>query len=107
MLPAEVFETGSALGVQFEAPEVMCGDFQMSVNQQLLSNQGKLDSSAERNEGTYQLTKRAYGSFERVITLPCRVDDAKAMAQYRDGVLHIALPKKSNGQLKRILVNWP
>jgi HSP20 family protein len=105
VLSVEVFETDSALDVQFEAPGMKGCDFQISVNQQLLSIKGKRDASAERNEGTYHITERAYGSFERVITLPCRADDSKAKAQYHDGILHITLPKKSNVQLKRIVVS--
>lgn len=105
VLSAEVFENDSTLDVQFEAPGMKNEDFQISVNQHLLSIKGQRYSSEERDAGTYHMTERAYGSFERIISLPCRVDDSKAKAQYRDGVLHITLPKKSNTQLQRIIVD--
>jgi HSP20 family protein len=49
VLSAEVFETDSALDIQFESPGMKGDDFQISVNQQLLSIRGKRDSSAQRN----------------------------------------------------------
>ena len=104
VLSAEVFENSSSLEVQLEAPGMLGADFQISVNQQSLSIRGKRESSSERDEGRYHVTERAYGSFERNIPLPCRVDDSKAKAKYRDGVLHITLPKKSSDQVKRIVV---
>ena len=79
-------------------------DFQISVNQQMLSIRGKRESASERNEGRYHITERAYGTFERAIPLPCRVDDSKAIAKYLDGVLHVTLPKKSDETVKRIVV---
>jgi len=104
VLPAEVFENSDALEVQLEAPGMDGDDFQISVNQQALSIKGKRSSSSARTEGRYHVTERAYGSFERTIPLPCRVDDSKAAAKYREGVLCITLPKKSSEQLKRIVV---
>jgi HSP20 family protein len=41
----------------------------------------------------------------RSFTLPVDVDANSAKAEYKDGVLNLALPKKSNGSAKRITVS--
>jgi len=48
--------------------------------------------------------ERAYGSFERAIKLPSRVDDTAARAQYRRGVLSVSLPKIAAPRGRRITV---
>jgi HSP20 family protein len=41
----------------------------------------------------------------RAFTLPSDVDDAKTEAHYENGVLSLTLPKKANGQSRRIAVH--
>jgi HSP20 family protein len=41
----------------------------------------------------------------RSFTLPAGVDSKDAKAEYKDGVLSLTLPKKSNGAAKRIAVS--
>lgn len=41
----------------------------------------------------------------RSFTLPMDVDDKAVKAEYRDGVLKLVLPKKSNGAGRRITVS--
>ena len=44
----------------------------------------------------------AYGSFERALQLPVRVEENGARARYKRGVLTITLPKHSHAQRRRI-----
>jgi HSP20 family protein len=37
--------------------------------------------------------ERSYGSFERTITLPCKVNSDKAEAALKNGILMITVPK--------------
>jgi HSP20 family protein len=48
------------------------------------------------------MLERAYGSFERAIPLPTDVEEGKARAQYRHGVLRISLPKSPQSRSRRI-----
>jgi HSP20 family protein len=41
----------------------------------------------------------------RSFSLPTEVDAKGAKAEYKDGVLNLTLPKKSNGSGKRIAVS--
>ena len=48
--------------------------------------------------------ERIFGKASRTFTLPQEVDEAKAEAKFRDGVLELALPKKSATQRKQISI---
>ena len=41
----------------------------------------------------------------RSFSLPAAVDAKGAKAEYKDGVLNLMLPKKSNGSAKRIAIS--
>lgn len=49
--------------------------------------------------------ERAAGRFLRTITLPYEVEAAKATADYKNGLLHITLPKAEEVKPKRISVS--
>jgi len=45
--------------------------------------------------------ERSYGSFERSIRLPTDVDESKAKAEFKKGVLRLTLPKRPGAQPRR------
>ena len=51
------------------------------------------NSATEENEGNYYRQERRSGAFQRVITLPVRVEADKTEATFEDGVLKLELPK--------------
>ncbi|PYI86287.1 MAG: hypothetical protein DMF09_02200 [Verrucomicrobia bacterium] len=54
----------------------------------------------ENEKGQYRM-ERSYGSFERAIPLPVEVDEAKAKAEFKNGVLRLTLPKRPGAQSRR------
>jgi HSP20 family protein len=58
----------------------------------------------EQAGGRYYVLECAYGSFERAISLPSAVEQSRARASYRNGVLRIALPKVALARARRIPV---
>jgi HSP20 family protein len=48
--------------------------------------------------------ERVYGKATRSFTLPQEVDESKAEAKYRDGVLELTLPKKAAAARKQISI---
>jgi HSP20 family protein len=46
-----------------------------------------------------------YGKFSRALTLPAAVAGDKVKAQYKDGILTIALPKAEEAKPKAITVS--
>ena len=52
----------------------------------------------------YLRMERRYGGFARTVPLPSTVDADKAEAEYKDGVLHVRLPRREGARPKRIEV---
>jgi HSP20 family protein len=55
-------------------------------------------------EMTYHLVGRQHGEFRRVIPLDNSVDADKVQAEYKDGVLHLTVPKSDAYKPRRIEV---
>jgi HSP20 family protein len=104
VMSAEMQETDAAVVVSIEAPGMESGDFNIRVEGNPLSISGKRSYSKQREQGRYHITERAYGSFQRTISLPCEVDDSKSTAKYKYGVLEISLPKSVTLQPRRITI---
>lgn len=102
VMSAELQETDDALEVNLEAPGMKREDFDIRIDGRYLSISGKKHYSSDRKEGRFHITERAYGSFERVIPIPCDVDVGKAT--YKNGVLHLTLPKQAQNRVRRIEV---
>ncbi len=49
-------------------------------------------------------SERAFGKVSRSFLLPLELDEAKAEAKFRDGVLELTLPKKAAAARKAITI---
>lgn len=104
LLAAEVQETDQEVIVRLEAPGMDREGFGLYVVDDVLVIQGEKQVSRERRRGRYHLMECAYGAFERMVPLPAAVDDRRAAASYRDGVLEVVLPLAGREQARRIQV---
>ena len=52
----------------------------------------------------YLLRERAIGKFARTIRLPVPVAENKVLAEYRDGVLKVHLPKETPAPATKIVI---
>jgi len=100
----ELSDTDKALTVSAELPGMTEKDVQIEIANGVLTIRG--EKKAERNgEGRY-FTERYYGAFERQIALD-DVEEDKAQASFKNGVLTISLPKSDKPRAggRRIAIN--
>lgn len=100
----ELSDTDKALTVSAELPGMTEKDVQIEIANGVLTIRG--EKKSERNgEGRY-FTERYYGAFERQIPLD-DVEEDKAQASFKNGVLTISLPKsgKPREGVKRIAIH--
>ena len=81
------------------------GDLDIDVDGNVLRIRGEKRSGATQQRRQYHLMERAYGHFERSISLPHGVDPDKAEVSYRDGVLTVILPKTDTLPPRRLMVS--
>jgi len=96
-------ENEDAIEVEALAPGVSPETLDVTVNGDQLSISGEKPSEDIPSEA-YHRCERAAGRFVRTFTLPIPVDEAKVAATYKNGVLHITLPKAEAAKPKRIEV---
>lgn len=101
----DVSESDGAYDVEADMPGVRKDDIDITIDGNQVSITAEARRESEKKEGTREVrTERYYGQVFRSFTLPGEVDDAKAQARYEHGVLSLHLPKKENGQQRRIKV---
>jgi HSP20 family protein len=100
----ELSETDKAVTVSAELPGLSEKDVQVEIANGVLSIRG--EKKAERSDEAKFVSERYYGSFERQISLE-GVEEDKAQADFKNGVLTVTLPKSEqlNRNVKRIAVN--
>jgi len=102
-LPAcDLEETDSHYLVCLDVPGMSKDDINVEIsgNQLRISGERKSESGGKR-KGYFE---RSYGSFERSLTLPSDVSGDNIEANYRSGVLELAIPKKEAAKSKKIAV---
>ncbi len=102
LLAAEVEEQADDVVVRLEAPGMEAGDFDLAVIDDFLVVRGEKRATREERRGEFHVMECAYGEFERAVPLPVPVEEGKAQARYRKGVLTVRLPKTAGGRRRRI-----
>lgn len=100
----DVRETDETFVITAELPGLDPNDVDVSVEDGTLLISGEKKTERTESEDTFHLSERTYGRFERSFTLPRSVDANKVEADFRDGVLHITLPKAAESKPRRIEV---
>jgi HSP20 family protein len=100
-------ETDKEIVVTAELPGVDLKDVEVSLQNNLLTIRGEKRSQRDEKKEHYQFAERAYGSFERTITVPEGIDASKVDAKFDKGVLKVTLPKPAElqGKRQRIEIN--
>jgi HSP20 family protein len=104
-MKVDVAEKNGAYAVTAELPGVKKEDIQVSIDgaQVTLAAEVKREREAAQDERVLH-TERVYGKLSRSFTLPQELDEAKAEARFKDGVLELTLPKKAAAQRKQISI---
>jgi HSP20 family protein len=96
----DVSETDKDMTLAVELPGVSEKDVAVSLVGDQLTIKGEKKSEREDKkdeEGrVYHRVERSYGSFQRSMTVPFKVDPDQVLAEFKDGVLKITLPKPAD-----------
>jgi HSP20 family protein len=76
-------------------------DINLTGNTLTLSGERNLE---EHKGVRWQRQERGHGKFMRAIELPLEVESGSINAEYKDGMLHIQLPKAETAKPKRISI---
>jgi HSP20 family protein len=79
-------------------------DVQIEKGVLTIAGERKPDLPGKDEKASRHLEERFSGRFRRVVNLPDDVDPDAVQAKYRDGVLHISVPRKQAAQSRRISI---
>ncbi|HWM43624.1 MAG TPA: Hsp20/alpha crystallin family protein [Burkholderiales bacterium] len=104
-MKVDVAEKNGAYTVTADLPGVKKDDIQVTIDgaQVTLAAEVKREKEASQDERVLH-TERVYGKVTRSFTLPQEVDEGKAEAKFRDGVLELTLPKKAAAARKQVTI---
>jgi len=101
----DVVEEKDNFLVKMDLPGLSKEDVSVTIQDNFLTIKGERKHEVEKKEANFHHRERVYGSFTRTIELPTRVDAGKVDATFRDGVLHVTLPKSEEAKPKEIKVS--
>lgn len=102
----DVQETEADYLVKAEVPGVRREDIDVRVDGNIVSISAELKKDKEeKKDGRVLRSERRYGYASRSFTLASDVDDTKAAARYKDGVLELTLPKRARASSKRLAID--
>lgn len=96
-----------------ELPGMSEGDFELKVKDNVLTlggekgeesveQSGDSEDDNEADEARYLMRERRYGTFKRSFTLPRTMSGEEITARFKDGILHVHLPKTPEAKSRKI-----
>jgi HSP20 family protein len=105
-IKVDVAEKNGAYQVTADLPGVKKEDIQVAIDGAQVTLSAEIKREKEVAEGERVLhAERVFGKVSRSFSLPLELDEAKAEARFRDGVLELTLPKKAAAARKQIEIH--
>lgn len=79
-------------------------DVQLEKGVLTIAGERRIEYPAGNEKSAVHIDERYAGRFRRVVNLPDDIDAENVSARYRDGVLHIAIPRRAAAQARRISI---
>lgn len=91
--PIDVTETEKEYVLTGEFPGIDSAEVHIELKENTLTLRGEKRNEVEKTEGTKHHIERSFGSFSRTISFDVEVDEDNALAEMKNGVLTIKVPK--------------
>jgi HSP20 family protein len=100
----DINEEAGRFVVRADLPGVKPADINVTAEKGVLTLRGERSFEQRDADGHYSRVERVSGKFVRTFTLPENVATAQITAQFKDGVLELAIPKVAAAMPRRIEV---
>jgi HSP20 family protein len=105
MPKVDVIDRDEEVVVRAEVPAVKKEDIEVSISGNMVTIKGETKKEEKEEKGDYYRSEISRGSFSRMVSLPADVDESKAKASLKDGVLELTLPKVEKAKRRTIKVD--
>ncbi|MEO6118300.1 MAG: Hsp20/alpha crystallin family protein [Methylotenera sp.] len=100
----DVIDRDTEFLIRAEIPGLDKKDINVSIFDNLLTIKGQSSNEKKDEKGDYYRHEISCSSFARSVTLPGAVDASKTVANLKDGILEIVLPKIETSKRHNITV---
>ncbi|MCL4315711.1 MAG: Hsp20/alpha crystallin family protein [Gammaproteobacteria bacterium] len=100
----DVIDRDDEIVVRAEVPGVDKKDLDVSMTENSVTIKGSVRREAKEEKGEYCRCEIAHGAFTRTIALPAEVDDTKAKAVFKDGMLELTIPKREKAKRHSVAI---
>lgn len=102
----DVQENQNSYIVHAEIPGVNKEDIHVTIDGSQVSLSAEIRRENETKEGERALrSERYYGKLSRTFVLENEIDETQSEAHYKNGVLELVLPKKTQTSAKKLTIN--
>ena len=102
---AELDETDDSYSLKLEVPGLELDDINIEATAEAIAISGERRSETKSEQSGLSRTEFRYGKFQRVIPLPGRIQNQQVSAEYKNGILHLTLPKAEEEKNKVVKVS--
>lgn len=88
-----VSETANDIRITAELPGVNQDDIEINLDNNILTVRGEKRFERADEKENFHFVERSYGTFQRSVQLPYRVDPGQVQARFDNGVLTVVVPK--------------
>ena len=103
-LALDVIENEDGYTIKASVPGINADDLEITLEDNVLTIKGEVESNEDINQEQYHLRERRYGSFSRSVKFPVLVNSDAVEASYDKGVLSLNVPKAEEVKPKRIAI---
>jgi len=96
---ADVAETDSAFEIQVAVPGLNKKDISIDLKDGYLTISGERKFEKEDQSKNFYSVQTQYGTFKKAFQLPDSVVEEKIEASYKNGILHVLIPKDETKKL--------
>ena len=100
----DIIDRHDEVVVRAEVPGYKKEDIEISVSDSRLTIRGETKTEEKEEKGDYYRCEISRGAFTRTLDLPATVDEGKAKAAMKDGVLELTLPKVEKAKRRTIAI---
>jgi HSP20 family protein len=100
--PCDIYETNKEIVLKMELPEMRKEDVRVTLENNVLTLRGERKFDETVSQENYHRIERHYGEFIRIFTLPRFVEGSKVVAEFKEGMLTVTLPKNAEAIPRQI-----
>ncbi len=98
----DIVEGKDEIALEAELAGMNIADVDVSIENNVITISGERKFEKKDDGENYHRVERSYGTFTRSFTLPRNVVSDEAKADFKNGILRIALPKKEEAKARKI-----